>query len=179
MRIILQKDVKNLGQTGDIVSVKKGYARHLLFPKKWAVPWTKSSAGEVRHRKEWIEIKKKKALSLREALLKKLKGLKLSFLKSADASGKLFGSVTVFEISRELERQGYEVDKKVIKLDHPIKQTGDFEVLLDFGSGLKTEINIQVSPLTKKVDRPEVDKPKTEETKSADNNPQPPKPEED
>ena len=179
MRIILQKDVKNLGQTGDIVSVKKGYARHLLFPKKWAIPWTKSSAGEIRHRKEWIEAKKKKALSLREALLKKLKGLKLSFLKSADASGKLFGSVTVFEISRELERQGYEVDKKVIKLDHPIKQTGDFEVLLDFGSGLKTKINIQVSPLTKKVDKSEKEETKSEEEiKSVDNNQHPPKAEE-
>lgn len=147
MRIILQKDVKNLGQVGDIVSVKRGYARHLLFPKKLAIPFTKGSASEARHRKVLIEAKKKKALNLRESLLEKLKGINISFVKSADSSGKLFGSVTNFEISKKLLIQGYEVDKRFLKLAHPLKETGEHKVLLDFGSDRKTEINIHISAL--------------------------------
>ena len=145
MRIILQKDVKNLGQAGDIVSVKKGYARHLLFPKKWAIPFTKGSAAAVRHRQQLIDFKKKKAEVLRQALSEKLKDIKLSFIKEADASGKLFGSLTAFEISKKLRLQGYEVDKKVIKMEHPLKETGEYKILLDFGSEMKTEIHVHVS----------------------------------
>ena len=150
MRVILQKDLKNLGQAGDIVSVKKGYARHVLFPKKWAIPFSQGSVAEVRHRQQWIESKKKKALSLRQALIEKLKGVKLSFVKEADSSGHLFGSLTVFEISKQLQLQGYEVDKKIIKLDHPIKETGEYTLLLDFGSEITTEIKVHISPAVSK-----------------------------
>ncbi|MDE0120086.1 MAG: 50S ribosomal protein L9 [Bdellovibrionales bacterium] len=151
MRVILQKDVKNLGQAGDIISVKKGYARHLLFPKKWAIPFTEGSAAAVRHRQKLIEVKQKKALVLRQALVEKLKDLKLSFVKEADASGKLFGSLTAFEISKELRLQGYEVDKKVIKLEPPLKEIGEHKILLDFGLEMKTEIHVHVSsPASKK-----------------------------
>ena len=154
MRIILQKDVKNLGQAGDIVSVKKGYARHLLFPKKWAIPFTQGSAVQVRHRQNLIESTKKKALSLRQTLVEKLKDRSLSFVKEADSSGHLFGSVTVFEISKQLHLQGYEVDKKAIKLDHPLKEIGEYKVSLDFGSDIKTEITIQISPGSSKETEP-------------------------
>lgn len=146
----MQKDLKNLGQAGDIVSVKKGYARHLLFPNKWAIPFTKGSAAAVRHRQQWIESKKKKALSLRQSLIEKLEGMKLSFVKEADASGRLFGSLTVFEISKKLQLQGYEVDKKIIKLDHPLKETGEYILLLDFGSEMTTEIKVHISPTSSK-----------------------------
>ena len=166
MRVVLQKDVRNLGQAGDIVSVKKGYARHLLLPKKWAVPFTQGSVAQVRHQKTLIESKKKKALSLRQALVEKLKDVSLSFVKEADTSGKLFGSLTIFEISRQLYAQGYEVDKKAIKLDYPLKETGEYKVLLDFGSNIKTEININISPPASKE---KVNlKPKKEEVKEDD-----------
>lgn len=147
MKVILQKDLKNLGQTGDVVSVKKGYARHWLFPKKWAIPFTQGSAAQNRHRQLWIESKKKKALALRQDLIEKIKGISLSFMKEADSSGRLFGSLTVFEISKQLQLQGYEVDKRVIKLDRPLKETGEYTLLLDFGSDMKTEIKVCISPV--------------------------------
>lgn len=150
MRVILQKDLKNLGQAGDIVSVKKGYARHWLFPKKWAIPFTEGSASQVRHRQQMIESKKKKALSLRKTLVDKLEGLTLSFEKEADSSGRLFGSLTVFEISKQLQLQGYEVGKKAIKLEQPLKETGEHTLLLDFGSDMKAEIKIHISPAVSK-----------------------------
>ncbi len=147
MRVILQKDVKNLGQTGDVVFVKKGYARHLLFPRKWAIPFTKGSSAGLRHREKMMEFKKKKALSLRQSLLEKIKEVKLSFVKPALADGRLFGSLTVFEISKQLQSQGYEVDKKMIKLDQPLKTLGEHTVCLDFGPDMKTEIQVHISPV--------------------------------
>ena len=150
MRIILQKDVKNLGLAGDIVSVKKGYARHFLFPKKWAIPFTEGSAAEARHRQELIEAKKKKALSSRQKLVKTLKDVELSFTKEADNKGHLFGSLTVFEISKALQQKGFEVDKRAIKQDLPIKNAGEYKVLLDFGGDVKTEIKVNISPSVKK-----------------------------
>ena len=165
MRVILQKDVKNLGQAGDIISVKKGYARHLLFPKKWAIPFTEGSADAIRHRQQLIEVKKKKALVLRQVLSEKLKGLKLSFVKEADASGKLFGSLNAFEISKKLRLQGYEVDKKVIKLEPPLKEIGEYKILLDFGLEMKTEIYVHISS-------PAVKKENIKSEKSKDNNTQ-------
>ena len=151
MRIILQKDVKNLGLAGDIVSVKKGYARHFLFPKKWAIPFTEGSAAEAKHRQELIESKKKKAFSSRQELVKKLTDIELSFIKEADEKGHLFGSLTVFEISKALQQKGFEVDKRAIKQDLPIKEMGEHKVLLDFSGDLKTEIKINISPSTKKT----------------------------
>ena len=168
MRVVLQKDVKNLGQAGDIVSVKKGYARHLLFPKKWAIPFTEGSAEAVRHRQQFIKSKRKKALILRQALVESLKDIKLSFVKEADSSGKLFGSLTVFDISKELRIQGYEVDKKIIKLEHPLKETGECKVLLDFGSEMKTEINVCISsPTLKQEGQKEIQKARRSKTKEA------------
>ena len=155
MQVILKKDVKNVGQAGDIVSVKKGYARNFLLIKKWAVPFTKGSAKEERHRQQWISAKKKKALSLRQSLAEKLKDLKLSFVKEASPEGKLFGSLTALDISKALHAQGYEVDKKAIKLAHPLKEIGDHKVSLELGTDMKTELFIHISSKPKEKKRGE------------------------
>ena len=150
MQVILTKDIKHIGQAGDIVSVKKGYARNFLLLKKWAIPFTAGSAKETRHRKEWILSQKKKALSLRQSLAEKLKGLKLSFVKEASPDGKLFGSITVLDISKELNAKGYEVDKKIIKLTHPLKEIGEHKVCLEFNSDLKVDILIDITAVKTK-----------------------------
>ncbi len=147
MQVILQKDVKSLGYTGDIVSVKAGYARNFLFPKKWAMPVRTGTKAQVQHQKQLIEAKKKKALSLREALVAKIKGLKLDFKKEADTAGRLFGSVSAFAISKKLEEQNYEVDKRAIKLEKPLKVVGEHQVSVDMGGDLKTEITINIIPV--------------------------------
>ena len=146
MQVILQKDLKNVGLAGDIVSVKTGYARNFLFPKKWAVPCTEGSSAELKHRKVWIEAKKKKALVLRQTLAQKLDGLSLAFIKEADSKGHLFGSLTALEISKSLSKKGYEVDKKSIQLNSTLKQTGEHKVVLNFGAkDIKAEINVCIS----------------------------------
>lgn len=145
MQVILQKDVKNLGQAGQIVSVKNGYARHFLFPRKMAILYTKAGAKEQAHREQWITAKQKKALLLRQNLLEKLQSIEISFTKEADASGHLFGSVTVTNIAKELENKSYEVQKKWILLERPLKQVGEYIVRIqpDKQTG-STEIKVHI-----------------------------------
>lgn len=94
MKVILQKDVKNLGKVGELVNVKQGYARNFLFPRQLAIVATEEKVSEWTHLKKVADIKKKKALSGRQELIKKLQGLTLNFkLEAAADSEKLFGSV--------------------------------------------------------------------------------------
>src|SRR4051812_269764 len=108
MRVILQKDVKDLGKVGDLVNVKEGYARNFLFPRKLALVATENKVTEWTHLKKVAEIKKKKALSGRKEVIAKMQGLTLNFKLEASAdSEKLFGSVTNMDISKQLEGHGY------------------------------------------------------------------------
>ena len=150
MRVILQKDIKAIGLTGDIISVKKGYARHFLFPKKQAIPFTQGSAREVQHRQKMIEFKKKKALSLRKSLSEKLQNIRLSFTKPAGKENRLFGSVTALEIAKKLQEQGFnEIDKKVVKLPQALKTLGEHELFLELGPDTKARIIVEISPAPK------------------------------
>ena len=156
MQVILQKDVKNLGQAGETVSVKNGYARYFLLPKKLALPYTKAGAKEMAHRKLWIAARQKKALLLRQSQIEKLQNVEISFTREADASGHLFGSVAAGDIIKELEKQGHEVPKKWITLDRPIKNTGDHKLIVQSDNQNSAEIQIHI--IAKKPDKKTSDK---------------------
>ena len=166
MQVILQKDVKNLGLTGHVVSVKRGYARHFLFPKKWAVPFTKARASETAHRQQWIASRQKKARKERGVWFEKLQNTSLSFTREADAHGHLFGSVSPADIARELEKQNYEVDKKWVVLERPLKKTGEHKVTLKVESHTST-IVVTIEPSkTIKTPAEKAKKAKTAKTKT-------------
>src|SRR5574338_239193 len=103
MKVILQKDVKNVGKVGDLVTVKDGYARNFLFPRKLAQTATEKSLKAWDHLKKVAESKKKKARKEREEVAGKLNGQTLTFKRAAGESDKLFGSVTPADISAALE----------------------------------------------------------------------------
>lgn len=148
MKVILQKDVKDLGKVGDLVNVKQGYARNFLFPRKLALVATESKVNEWTHLKKMSEIRKKKALVGRQEVISKMQGLTLNFkLEAAGASEKLFGSVTTMEISKQLETHGYQIDKRDIHLDEAIKQLGQHKAHVRMGEGLEAEITIVVEKL--------------------------------
>lgn len=148
MKVILQKDVKNLGKVGDLVNVKQGYARNFLFPRELAVVATEKKVGEWTHLKKVADIKKKKALSGRKEVISKMQGLTLNFKHEAAAeSEKLFGSVTTMDISRELEKHGYEIDKRDIHLEEQIKVLGQHKAFVRMGDGLEAELTIVVEKL--------------------------------
>lgn len=145
MKVILSKDVKDLGKVGDMVNVKTGYARNFLFPRQLAVLATESRQTEYAHLKKVAEIQKKKAMAGRQELINKLKGNTLNFrLEAAADSDKLFGSVTTMDISRELEKAGFSVDKRDIHIEEQIKVLGQHKAFVRMGEGLEAEITIVV-----------------------------------
>lgn len=143
MKVILQKDVKNVGKVGDIVNVATGYARNFLFPRRLATLAQENSVKAWEHIKKVAELKKKKATAERKALLEKLAGVTLSFKMTAGEKDKIFGSVTPHDISTELEAKGFEVDRRDIHLE-PIRQIGQHKVTVSFGEGLSAELTVVV-----------------------------------
>lgn len=144
MKVILQKDVKNLGKVGDLVNVADGYARNFLFPRKLAQEATEKRVNEWEHLKRVAVIQKKKAHAERETLLGKMKGVSVLFKVAAGDSDKLFGTITTTDISRELEKLGFSVDRRDIHLEEPIKILGQHKATINFGDGLHGEIQVVV-----------------------------------
>ncbi len=147
MKVILQKDVKNLGKVGDLVSVSTGFARNFLFPRLLAAEATEHRVKEFEHLKKVAEVKKKKAVGERQALIKKLTGLTVNFKSPAGESDKLFGAVTNVDISNELEKQGYSIDRRDIHLEEPIKMLGQHKATIRLGEGIETSVLVSVERL--------------------------------
>ena len=145
MKIILNENIDTLGKVGDIVSVKKGYARNYLFPKGLAQLATDQNIKSI---EKLVAMREKKDAINRsnlEALAKKLNTLTLKFELQAGEDDKLFGSVTSTMIGDAIEEQGYKVDKKEIQLEEPIKHLGKHDVGIHLGHDLSANIKVKVS----------------------------------
>ncbi len=150
MKVILKQDVKDLGKVGELVSVANGYARNFLFPRKLAAEATEKRVKEFEHWKRVADSRQKKAVEERKSTLDKIAGLQLVFSLNAGEEDKLFGSVTTKDISDELEKQGYIIDKRDISLPEPIKILGQHKAMIKMGEGLEQEIVITVERLNEK-----------------------------
>ena len=145
MEVILNQSIEKLGNEGEIVSVKNGYARNYLIPRGLAKNATKANIiiveKEIKNR-EFREAKNRENL---EALNKHLNKLSLKFELKAGEEDKLFGSVTSQMISDAIGEQGFSVDKKEIELLEPIKSIGKFNALVKLSSDLEAKIKIKVT----------------------------------
>ena len=150
MKVILKQDVKDLGKVGELVNVTNGYARNFLFPRKLAAEATEKRVKEFQHWQRVADSRQKNAMSERKAMLDKIAGLQLIFKLNAGEEDKLFGSVTNKDISDELEKQGYIVDKRDINLPEPIKVLGQHKAELNLGEGLQQDIVVTVERLNEK-----------------------------
>ncbi len=146
MKVVLQKDVKDLGKVGEILKVKEGFARNYLFPKKVAVLATEKKVKEFEHLKRVAELKKAKAVDERKVIITKLTGLVLEFKVQASETEKLFGSISNIDLSKELSKKGFEIDKSDISIVEPIKILGQHKakIILGDGPSLETEITVSV-----------------------------------
>jgi large subunit ribosomal protein L9 len=147
MKVILQKDVKNLGKVGDLVNVAMGYARNFLFPRRLAAEATEKRVHEFEHLKKVAEIKKKKAVAERAEIVKKLSGINIIFKSQAGDSDKLFGSITNVDISNELEKHGFSIDRRDIHIEEAIKILGQHKAVVKLGDGLDADLKISVERL--------------------------------
>ena len=128
MKVILTKDMDNLGKAGALVEVKPGYGRNYLLPRGMAVPATAKNVRQLEHEKAGIVSRASKHKSNMDAQAKKLGTLELKFARKVGEQDKLFGSVTSKDIHEQLQAQGYEVDRKQIHLPEPLKVLGTHEV---------------------------------------------------
>lgn len=144
MKVILQKDVKDVGKVGDLVNVSEGFARNFLFPRKLASEATEKRVKEWEHLKRVAEAKRKKAVAERQELLNKLSGTTVTFKLAAGDNDRLFGTVTTTDISKELDKVGHAVDRRDIHLEEPIKVLGQHKAIVRMGEGLEAKIMIAV-----------------------------------
>lgn len=132
MKIILTKDVNNLGSVGDVVTVKSGYARNFLFPNKLAILFSEKQHNAVKVASQLEERKLERKKDDLIEVIDQIKVLELSMKMKSEDGEKLFGSVTKQDLSDLLKENGIEVDKKFINLDNPIKTLGNHEVEIVF-----------------------------------------------
>ena len=128
MKIILKEDLESLGKCGEVIQVKDGYARNYLFPKNLAIPATKgnlSSIEEITRQKKFRDEKKKKG---EEKLKSDLEKISITAEVKVGEEDRVFGSVTSQDIAVLLKEQGFEIDKRRIDLEEPIKALGVYTV---------------------------------------------------
>ena len=145
MKIILNQDIANVGEEGDIKYVADGFARNFLIPKKMAVPHTKQNLVILESRRAIIEKKKeekhKNALSLKEKLADEEIVLKMP----TGDSGKLFGSVNSAMISEELEKKGFSIERKKIEVpEKHIKMLGEYSISIKLYGKEKADIKLKI-----------------------------------
>lgn len=145
MQIILMEKVVNLGQLGDVVKVKDGYARNFLIPQGKAKRATDTNLKEFEARR--VELEKQQAAHLAEAQARaeKLEGFMVQITQKAGPDGKLFGSVTNVDIVEALKAQGFEVAKSEVRMPQgPLKQIGDHPLTLALHTDITTNITVSV-----------------------------------
>ena len=144
MKVILQKDIPNLGDAGDVKEVADGYARNFLLPKRLVIRYNESSEKAMGHQKKLIKFKKDKRRSQSEKLAEALADMEIKVVAQVGEEDKLFGSVTSMDIAKHLAEKGYQVDKRKIQLDDPIKKRGEYEVPLKLDEGITANIKVIV-----------------------------------
>ena len=146
MEVILKETIDNLGQEGDIVRVKPGYARNYLIPQQKAEPVTKSSLIRLERNKKKIAERLAALQQEAETLAGRLEGKVITIVRKVGEEDRLFGSVTAKDIAQELANMNVHVDRKAILLGEPIKTVGESEVLVKVGYQMNSRILVQVMP---------------------------------
>ena len=144
MDVILREDVEKLGQAGQVVSVKDGYARNFLLPRGLAYPATDGNRRRLDAEQRLRARKVEAEVSSARDVAAKLETVSLSFSMKAGEGDKLFGSVTASDIAERLEAEGVKVDRKHIELEEPIKALGVYKVPVRLHADVKPEIRVWV-----------------------------------
>jgi large subunit ribosomal protein L9 len=145
MQVILIEDVDNLGGRNELVTVKNGYARNYLIPRKLAVEANPSNLKQQEERLKVITKKEAVMLAELNKVIEVLKASPVSIGAKTGTSGKIFGSVTSLQIARAIrDQKGYEIDRKRISIVDEVKELGTHKAAIDFGNGNNVEIDFEV-----------------------------------
>lgn len=145
LQVVMRQDVQHVGKIGQAVRVRPGFARNYLLPRGLAMVATKASLAQVAQIQAAAEAKASKVRAEQERLIASLSSLRLEITKPAGDNGKLFGSVTSQEISAMAAAQGYDVDRKLMRLpEDGIKSVGEHQVLVELSSDLQASFTVVV-----------------------------------
>jgi large subunit ribosomal protein L9 len=144
MKVILKEDIPKLGRMGETVQVARGYGRNYLIPQGKAIQATSKNLKALEHERMLIQRKADLARKDAEGLAGKISGLTLTLTRKVVEEDKLYGSVSVSDISQALEEAGVEIERKLIKLDEPIKSLGEFQVSIKVHADVTAELTVQV-----------------------------------
>lgn len=128
MKVILTEKVKALGTIGEIVNVSAGFARNFLFPKKFAILADEKNSNVLKDKQKALAKKISAEKADAEALKKKVEGLTIELIKKVGSNGRLYGTVTTAEISKELESKGINIERRLLTVEGTIKSLGTYDV---------------------------------------------------
>lgn len=155
VKLILKESVHNLGEAGDVVQVKPGYARNFLLPQGKAIPATETRVRELEHHKRIVAEKVAKDMKDIRSRKDALEALPLEISARAGEEGRLFGSVTSVQIAELLAQHGFEVDRRRIDLREPIKETGEHSVPLKLHRDVVARLKLRVVAVSGAAEAPE------------------------
>ena len=143
-KIILTHEVTGLGEPGDVVEVKDGYARNFLLPRKLATPWTKGAEKQVADIRAARKAREIANLDDARALRDALQGKAIKVTAAAGASGRLFGAISTSDIAKAAAAQGHAIDSKKVQVGNPIKTTGDYQVQVRLHPEVSATLKLKV-----------------------------------
>lgn len=148
MKVILTNKVKSLGNIGEIVNVSQGFARNFLIPNKLAKLADEGNAKQMADYQKMLAKKVAEEKAAAEELASKLSKVSLTLVKKVGGNGSLFGTVTNSELAKELEKQGINVERRLISIETPIKNLGEYEISAKLFKGVETtfKVKIEIDP---------------------------------
>ncbi len=146
MKVILREDIYNLGKSGELVSVKPGFGRNYLLPRKLAVLASAANVRQLEHERTVIAAKQIKMKGVAQEAAKQLSAVKVTIARKVGDQNKLFGSVTALDVAEALASQGQKIDRRHIHLPEPIKAIGNFDVEIRMHRDVQATVKVEVVP---------------------------------
>ena len=145
MKVVLTKDVKDLGTAGQVKEVSDGYARNFLFPRKLAIPATAAALKQVEAREQAVVKREAREEQQARGLAQRLKDQPIRIFPKVGEQGRLYGSVTAADVAEALSKQvGQPIDKRKIELHEPIRQLGEYQVPFRVSRTVAVTLNVSV-----------------------------------
>jgi large subunit ribosomal protein L9 len=144
MEVILREDIESLGNAGDVVKVKDGYARNFLLPQNKAVLANQKNIRMLDHQKRVVASHQEKLKKSAEGIAEKLRDFSVTIVREAGEEDKLFGSVTKRDVLALIKEQGIEIDRHALKLDGPIKKLGNYTIPIRLHADVVAEMSLRI-----------------------------------
>ena len=150
MKVVLLKDVKNVGKRDDILTVSDGYARNFLFPQRLAAEATPGALKEIQRKRAAQDAREAEELAAAKQKAESLKGKVITLEAKCGEKGRLYGSVTSAEVAEALEKQhGVKVDKRKVDIGDPIREIGVRTISVWLHAGVTTSMQLDIKPIKK------------------------------